>query len=271
MSADPVHDLPVLADLLREVASDEILARFGAVASQHKADGSLVTAADLAVQQRLGDALAARYPTIPLLGEEMERAEQVRLLGAGDAAVWCLDPLDGTSNFACGYPGFAISLALVRGGRVDLGLVLDPVRDDCFSACRGGGATLNGAPIAPFAPHDRLGECIAAVDLKRVPPARIADLFAPGSFRSQRNLGSVALDWCWLAAGRFQLYLHGGQGLWDYAAGRLIAQEAGAASHLFPRGSAVPSDAIDLDKRVAVGAATPALLTRWLALIQLPF
>lgn len=267
--ADPSEDLPFLANLLRQVARAEIMARFGTVTSQRKADGSLITAADLAVQQRLGTTLGARYPGIPLLGEEMGRAEQSRLLGSGDAAVWCLDPLDGTSNFACGYPGFAISLALVRGGRVALGLVLDPVRDECFSACHGGGAHLDGVPIAPFAPSDQLGDCIAAVDLKRVPPARMAPLFGPGSFRSQRNLGSVALDWCWLAAGRFQLYLHGGQGLWDYAAGRLIAQEAGAASQLLTRDTGLPCEAIDLDKRIAVGAATPALLARWLAFIDL--
>jgi len=115
-----------------------------------------------------------------------------------------------------------------------------------------------------------VGNSPAMMDLKRLPPERIPALFAPGSFRSQRNLGAVALEWCWLAAGRCQLYLHGGQKLWDYAAGRLIATEAGATSALFdPRGTQ-PDDQLTLDKRTAIAAATPALLNDWLNLIQLP-
>jgi myo-inositol-1(or 4)-monophosphatase len=261
-------DLSTLARLLRTVAGDEIMPRWRHAESSSKADGSLVTEADLAVQDRLTRVLAERWPEIPLLGEEMEPSEQARVLDGGTC--WCLDPLDGTSNYTCGYPGFAISLALIQSGRIELGLVLDPLRDECFMARRGSGAWCDGSPLRPFAPGERLRDCIAVVDFKRLPPERIPALFREGSFRSQRNLGAIALEWCWLAAGRFQLYLHGGQRLWDWSAGRLIAEEAGIASALFARDGAEPLAGIGLEKRVAVAAATPRLMAHWRDFIGLP-
>ena len=271
MNAKPdATDLDPLASLLRAVARDEILPRFRHTSASAKADGSLVTEADLATQQSLLASCRERYPDIPMLGEEMSAAEQQRLVGDGSSTFWCLDPLDGTSNFACGFPGFSISLALIRGGTAELALILDPVRDECFTAAVGRGACLNGEPIRPYAPGEALADCLAMVDFKRLPPERIARLFSSESFRSQRNLGSVALDWCWLAAGRFQLYLHGGQKLWDYAAGRLIADEAGVVSSLLAPNSDQPLSGIGLDKRTAIAAANQGLFERWLGLIDPP-
>lgn len=261
-------ELDQICGVLRHAAKTEILPRFRHVASREKADGSLVTEADLATQSAIAAALAIATPSVPLLAEEMDRDEQVRRLGDADTGVWCLDPLDGTSNFACGFPLFAISLALIRGGQVTTGAVLDPVRDECFCAERGVGAFLNGEPIAMTPAPGRLKDSVAAVDLKRLGPADLVRLGAAAPYRSQRSLGCVALEWCWLAAGRFQLYLHGGQRLWDYAAGRLIATEAGVASLLFDPvpGTAVLSTAggLSLDPRMAVAAADEALLGDWL-------
>jgi myo-inositol-1(or 4)-monophosphatase len=260
---------PVIA-LLRETAAKEILPRFRRVRSDRKPDGSLVTEADLAVQRRITGGMARAFPGVPLLGEEMTAAEQERLLGEGGHAVWVLDPLDGTSNYACGFEGFAISLALIEGGVPVLGAILDPVRDQCFHASRGGGAYLDGEPIHPFAPGPELSDCLAMLDLKRLPPERVPALLRRGGFRSQRNLGAVALEWCWLAAGRFQLYLHGGQKLWDYAAGRLIASEAGVPSRLYRAFGTEPAEGLDLGTRLAVAAANPDLMERWVDFIQLP-
>jgi myo-inositol-1(or 4)-monophosphatase len=289
-AAAQLPSLDSLSELLRAAAAAEIMPRFRRTAFRDKADGSLVTDADLAMQQRVAETLAARWPEIPLLGEEMEAEHRARLFaatatgtdragrgstedapsGTQQGAFWCLDPLDGTSNFTCGFPGFGVSLALVRGGRVELGVVFDPLRDECFAARRGGGAWCNGEPIAPFAPGAALKDCIAIIDLKRLPVSRLGSLLAPGSFRSQRNLGAVALEWCWLAAGRFQLYLHGGQSLWDYAAGELIAAEAGVATALFAPDGIEPVEFVTLDKRVAVAAATPDLMALWQGVIHLP-
>jgi myo-inositol-1(or 4)-monophosphatase len=259
-----------LAHLLRETAALEILPRLRRATLSHKADGTLVTETDLAVQSRIRAALARDFPDLPLLGEEMSAAEQESLLTSAQRGVWVLDPLDGTSNYACGYPGFAISLALVEGGVPVLGVVLDPVRDECFHASRGGGAFLDGQPIRPYAPSPNLEDCLASIDLKRIPPGRVPALLRPGGFRSQRNLGAVALEWCWLASGRFQLYLHGGQKLWDYAAGRLIATEAGIPSRLYQPDGTAPAEGLALGQRLAVAAANPDLLAAWLDFIALP-
>jgi myo-inositol-1(or 4)-monophosphatase len=268
---DMTPDLDWTCRMLRTAAAAEILPRFRHIASREKADGSLVTEADLATQAAIAAELAIATPQIPLLAEEMDRDEQVRRLADAETGVWCLDPLDGTSNFACGFPLFAISLALIRGGEVTVGAVLDPIRDECFCAGPGLGAFLNGQPIRLPPDPRRLKDSIAAVDLKRLDPATLVRLGAAAPYRSQRSLGCVALEWCWLAAGRFQLYLHGGQRLWDYAAGRLIAAEAGAASHLYEQttGGDAPSPAqgLSLDPRRAVAAADEALLDDWLGWI----
>lgn len=259
-----------LARLLRETAAAEILPRLRLASLDRKSDGSLVTETDVAVQTRIRTALAEDFPDLPLLGEEMTAEEQHALLACAERGVWVLDPLDGTSNYACGYPGFSTSLALIRGGEPVLGLVLDPVRDECFHATRGGGAFLDGQPLRPFAPSRELRDSLAAIDFKRLPPERVPALLAPGGFRSQRNLGSVALEWCWLAAGRFQLYLHGGQKLWDYAAGRLIASEAGVSSHLYRPYGTAPAEELGLGERLAVAAADAPLLAAWLDFVRLP-
>jgi len=262
-------ELDQICRVLRSAAQAEILPRFRHVGSREKADGSLVTEADLATQNAIAAELALATPKIPLLGEEMDREEQVRRLADAQTGVWCLDPLDGTSNFACGFPVFAISLALIHGGKVTLGAVLDPLRGECFCAELGVGAFLNGEPLRLGPGPRRLKDAIAAVDLKRLAPAELVRLGAGAPYRSHRSLGCVALEWCWLAAGRFQVYLHGGQRLWDYAAGRLIATEAGGVSRLFESasGGQGSGEALSLEPRRAVAAADPGLLADWLGWI----
>lgn len=267
-----------LTELVREVARVEILAHFGRTGARSKDDGSLLTDVDLAVQQRLIEALAEATPGIPVLGEEMTKRQREAVLTgstseteARSGRFWVLDPLDGTSNFACGFPAFSVSLALFQGGRAELGLIYDPVRDECFTGRRGQGARLNGQAIATGAPSERLEDAIALLDFKRIPPARVPHLLRKGAFRSQRNIGSVALDWCWLAAGRAQVYLHGGQRLWDYAAGRLIATEAGALVRLLEPGTGETAEEPSLEPRLALAAANASLFERWSAFVALPW
>jgi len=266
MTATP--DLQALGDLVRETADAEIMPRFGRVAAAGKADGSVVTAADLAAQSRIQAALQGLYPDIPLLAEEMTAVEQEAVLARSERGAWCLDPLDGTSNFAAGFPFFALSLAWLVAGRVELGLVYDPVRRELFSARHGGGAALNGAPLLLAREGATLAAAIALVDFKRLPPSLGARLATAPPFRSQRNLGSTALDWCWLAAGRADLYAHGGQRLWDYAGGALVFAEAGGAPCLLDRWDGDCRNDLTLRKRIAVGAAHPALQAEWLAWLR---
>ena len=213
---------------VRRVAVDEVMPRFLNVAHQRKADGSLFTAADLAAQEALERALHAIHPA-PVVAEEMTREQQAEGWLAGEGEVWCVDPIDGTSNFVYGLPYFAISVALMQGGRSVLGAVYAPVTDEMFCAERGQGAYLNGEqlPIRTQVPHIR--NAMANVDFKRLSTQLAAQLASSPPYRSQRNYGAGTLEWCYLAAGRFDLYLHGGQKLWDYAAGSLILEEAGGS------------------------------------------
>lgn len=248
---------------LRVAGREELLPRFhGPLNIQEKSDGSLVTSADHAVDTRLRKRLDELSPGVPVLSEEQARGAQEAILSS-DHAFWLLDPLDGTTNFAGGMPFFAISLALVDGNGVAFGATYDPVRDELFSAARGAGFKLDGAtPLKrQSGSHEDLAECTALVDYKRLSRPVATALATNPPYRSQRNLGACALEWAWLAAGRADLYLHGGQALWDSAAGTLMLTEAGG-QHTDLRGD--PIFRRSLAKPSAVAGRTPELHGRWL-------
>ncbi len=225
-----VPDITLLQQIVVNAAREELAPRFTQVIRHDKADGSFITAADLAMQQRIQTALQQRWPDYAFLGEEMAETEQLALLQNSSQPLWCLDPLDGTSNFAAHIPFFSVSLALIVKGEVVLGIIYDPMRDECFSAIKGQGASLNGQPLGQLQSHSSLAKATALVDLKRLPSALQTRLIQQPPYSSQRSFGSVALDWCWIAAGRCHVYLHGKQRLWDYAAGQLILSESGGQS-----------------------------------------
>ncbi len=261
-------DLDQIERLVREAAADELMPRFASVSTQLKADGSVITAADLAMQTRLQAELAGRWPAFVLLGEEMAEEEQRGLLATGDTGLWCLDPLDGTGNFAAGIPFFAVSLALIAGGDVQAAVVYDPSRDECFSALKGQGARLNGRPLHTSPSPATLQESMAMVDFKRLPEPLIRAIAGRAPYRSQRSFGSVALDWCWIAGGRCHVYLHGGQKLWDYAAGSLVMREAGAVGGLLADFGGEWVTRFSLEPRIAVAATHEGLLQQWRGWIQ---
>lgn len=252
--------LEALAQIVKTAAREELLPRFAGSERRFKADGSVVTEADLAMQRRLAEELAAFAPRYRLLGEEMDAAEQESLLAAGDGGLWCLDPLDGTRNFAGGIPYFCVSLGLLVGREPVLGLVYDPVRDECFAAEAGRGASLNGRPLRCRPAGLELRRVIGVVDFKRLPAGLAQALALRPPYGSQRYFGSGALEWAWLAAGRFQVYLHGRQKLWDYAAGALILAEAGGFSASLEGG---PVFTPALQPRSAVAACDAALFREW--------
>jgi len=220
-------ELEKIAKILKDAADEEILPRFAEVARTHKADGSIVTAADLSMQKRVAEELQSHWPEYIFLGEEMPEAQQQALWNQGAGGIWCLDPLDGTSNFASGIPFFSVALSLFIDREPVLGMVFDPLRNEVFSAEKGAGAWLNGVRLTSDVPHLPLQRCIGVVDFKRLPNHLRRVLGETPPYGSQRNFGSSALEWCWLAADRFHVYVHGGQKLWDYAAGTLILKEAG--------------------------------------------
>jgi myo-inositol-1(or 4)-monophosphatase len=221
-----------VAAAVREVAHAEVMPRFRAAGRVRKADGSIVTEADVAAQSALAARLARIAPE-PMVGEEMTQAERDAALADGGGSFWCVDPVDGTSNFANGIPFFAVSVALFASGRPALGVVYNPATDELFHAARGGGAWLGDErlPLRPGATV--LAEAIAGADLKRLPPPLAASLASRAPCHSQRNFGASALEWCYLAAGRLDVYVHGNQQPWDYAAGSLILEEAGGCHAAF--------------------------------------
>ncbi len=256
-------DISKIREILVSAAHAVLLPGFNRVSHTRKADGSVLTEADLAMQDRIAAALLELWPETVFLGEEMQSAEQQRLIRSR-RPVWCLDPLDGTSNFASGIPYFCVSLALFEQGEVRLGMVYDPVRDECFAAHAGQGATLNGAQLQLAATGLELSSSIALVDFKRLEKGLAQRLVREMPYASQRSFGSVALDWCWLAAGRCHVYLHGRSNVWDYAAGEHIFRAAGGHACTLD-GEAVFTQT--LAARSAVAAVDHHLFgawTRWL-------
>ena len=225
--------LQKLESLIKLHASEQIMPRYNQVAYSLKKDGSLVTEADSAMQDAMITSLQENWSEFVVLGEEMTEEEQQEQLDSDAKGLWVLDPLDGTSNFASGVPIFSVSIALVKNNEVVLGIIYDPNRDEVFSAIKGEGAWLNGNPLICNTERELLSQCTAQIDFKRLKPEMRVCLSRQHPYASQRNFGSGALDWCWLAAARSQVYIHGGQKLWDYVAGQLIFSEAGGYAKTF--------------------------------------
>jgi len=256
-------DTSKLIAIIQNIAKQELLPRFTKVTHSHKADGSIVTEADIAAQQQITTTLKEHWPDFVLLGEEMTTEEQTQLLFS-DQPVWCLDPLDGTSNFAAGIPYFAVSLSLIYQSEVILGLVYDPIRDECFFARKSADNSLSGhfndKPFTPNQSDIKLANATAIIDFKRLTNDLATRIVTERPFSSQRNFGASALDWCWLAIGRGHVYLHGNQNLWDYSAGELIFNAAGGIA-LTLEGEPIYKKAIV--KRSVVAAINKDLFDEW--------
>lgn len=253
-------ELARLRDIVRRAAREELLPRFTVCQRHEKADGSTVTEADFALQHRLQHELAQHWPGYAFLSEEMTAHQQQQLMQHAETGLWCLDPLDGTTNFAAGIPFFGVSLALLAAGAAHAAIVYDPIRDEIFSACKGQGAWLNGERLIARPEQRSLRQCVAVVDFKRLSAPLAASLARQPPYLSQRNFGSTVLEWCWLAAGRFHLYLHGGQKLWDYAAGSLILSETGGLALTL---NGTPVGCADLQPSSVVAALDERLFQEW--------
>lgn len=249
----------IIPNIVKKAAIEELLPRFTTVSAELKSDGSIVTEADLSMQNRLQKELLDVFPDTTLLSEEMSIDEQRAALDSGQA-VWCLDPLDGTSNFAAGIPYFAVSLSLIQNNEVIMGLVYDPVRDECFYADKNTPAMLNNNKLELVDDIKDISRAIAVVDLKRLESKLSIRLVQEQPFASQRNFGASALDWCWLAINRGQLYLHGKQNIWDYSAGHFIFQKAGGVSSTL-EGESVFNN--KLEGRSVVAAVNKFLFENW--------
>lgn len=253
-------DLNKLSQLISTAAKQELLPRFKNCRVTLKDDGSFITEADIAMQNHLQSELKKQWPEYDFFAEEMPIDEMENFFAKNSQGFWCLDPIDGTSNFSSGLPYFSVSLALIKNAEIKLGIVYDPIRDECFSAISGKGAWLNGQQLKVSQNHVPLRKAIALVDIKRLKPDLRQRLVLHPPYHSQRSLGSVALDWCWLASERVHVYLHGKMMLWDYAAGLLVAQESGCLTMGL---DGLPVYQPGLQVRQAMGAVENSIYKEW--------
>lgn len=245
-------------EAVRRVAADEIMPRYRSVVATRKDDGSLVTEADFASQRALVR-LLTKIEAVPVMGEEMTREAQEEIL-ARAPRFWCVDPIDGTSNFANGVPYFAVSVALIQGGNPILGTTYHPVADEVFYAVRGAGAWVNHRPLRLDPAGPPLAGAHAEVSVRREAKGLRSALKRERPYARRRVSGSSTLSWCDLAAGRIDAMVSSGQKMWDYAAGCLILEEAGGAL------STLESDDFWTTPpwiRSVVAARSPQLLAEW--------
>lgn len=188
----------------------------------------LVTDADRASERLIGERLRAAFPDHRIVGEEGIASQAGGQTSTG--FVWVVDPLDGTTNYAHGYPHFAVSIGLVHGDDVVLGVVYDPMRDELFEAVAGEGTRLNGAPMRVSTVDAPIRSLLAtgfSYDLDE----RAAQLALWSELQSQvqgiRRDGAAALNLCYVAAGRLEGFWERPLQPWDMAAGSLIVTEAG--------------------------------------------
>lgn len=248
-----------LQDGIIALAKTEVLARFEKVSAEEKQDGSLLTEADTEMQRKTQAFLEQNWPEYAFLGEESPTETQEEAMQSENGC-WILDPVDGTSNFAIGVPFYSVSLGLMVQGKMIAGLVYDPSRDEIFAARVGQGATLNGKTLTASTPKQTLKQTSAIIDFKRLSGEMATKIAVEIPYSSQRSFGSVCLDWCWIAAGRGQIYLHGAQNIWDYAAGWLVLQEAGGYSCTLDNETVLTPKVI---KRSAVAATSEELFKQW--------
>jgi len=201
--------------------------------TDYKHQTELVTHADVMADEFITGAIRKRFPHHRILSEEtmpdLSQAEEL------DTPLWIIDPIDGTVNYAYGHPQVAVSIAYAEKGQVQAGIVHAPFSDETFRATKGKGATLNGKPIQ----HSGATEPRQSLFATGFPYTK--DKLEPlvnrlnamiHQCRDLRRIGSAALDICWVACGRLDIYYET-VSPWDFAAARLIAREAGATAGHF--------------------------------------
>jgi myo-inositol-1(or 4)-monophosphatase len=209
----------------------------------------MVTEMDRASEVLITEGLLGARPEDGILGEE-----GVDIAGTSPVR-WVVDPLDGTTNYLYGFPGFNVSIAAEVEGRSVVGVVYDVVRDELFSAVRGRGATRDGQPIRPSGAqalgHALVGTGFSYEPDRRRRQAEVLVALLP-RVRDVRRQGAAALDLCSVACGRLDAYYERGLAAWDLAAGGLIATEAGATVTDFDGGEARAGSVVAASPDLAV-------------------
>ena len=202
--------------------------RIDSIPVERKARGDYVSEIDKACEEVIRAELSRRYPDHEILGEEGGKSGGK---GGDGENIWLIDPIDGTSNYLHGIPHYAISIALSVKGRIEHGVVYDPVRDELFAASRGQGTTLNNRRVR-VSGRSALSTAVLGAAFpfrsRRLMPAYMEmfnSLF--GQCEDVRRAGAASLDLAYVACGRLDGYWELALKPWDTAAGALLVQEAG--------------------------------------------
>lgn len=224
MSETPASSfVPPMQEIARE-AGELLMSYFGKVDIEYKGEVDLVTKADREAETLIVRRIRERWPGHDITGEEGTSTH------TGSEFRWYIDPLDGTTNFAHGYPVFCVSIAVEKDGERVAGVIFDPTRNELFSAELGGGAEMNDRDMKVSRTRT-LGESIIATGFpskKRHMNPNI-HFYHHITMRSHgvRRAGSAALDLAYTACGRYDGYWEFNLNPWDTAAGVLMVQEAG--------------------------------------------
>lgn len=215
-------------------AGGDVVARYWreGVAIRSKESYNLVSDADVESERQIVAVLREAFPDHTLLGEEGQAGTNPEADLTTAEHLWIVDPLDGTNNFAHGIDHFAVSVAYYQQGRPHTGVVYQPIKQDWFVAVRGQGATLNGSPLQ-VAAATRLEEVLVAVGFYYDRGRMMQQTLKAIEHLFQRNIhgirrfGTASLDLAQVAMGRFGVFFEYELAPWDWAAGRLLVEEAG--------------------------------------------
>ena len=227
MKSSNSHDfVPAMADIAREAGALLMDYFQQHVKVEYKGEADLVTVADRKSESLIRDRISQHWPSHDILGEEGG------LKDTGSEYRWYVDPLDGTTNFAHGFPVFCVSMALEYRGKRIAGVVYDPTRDELFAAEAGSGAYLNQKRIR-VSKTVNLGECLVATGFPSHKRHKHPNIFFYHQItlhtHGVRRAGSAALDLCCVASGRFDGFWEFNLNPWDTAAGVLLVEEAGGS------------------------------------------
>jgi len=227
-SSNPESFIPAMSAIAREAGALLMQYFHQGLKIEYKGDADLVTAADRASEALIRERVSKQFPSHDVMGEEQGLKDR------GSEYRWYVDPLDGTTNFAHGYPVFAVSMALEHRSRDTeariAGVVYDPTRGELFSAEKGSGAQLDGKPIH-VSKMAQLKECLLATGFPSHKRHKNPNIFFYHQITLKthgvRRAGSAALDLCNVACGRFDGFWEFNLNPWDTAAGVLLIEEAG--------------------------------------------
>ncbi|MBI3839596.1 MAG: inositol monophosphatase [Planctomycetia bacterium] len=257
---DSVPDYLTLCQQAARAGGQALLDWMGRFGVREKGPSDLVTEADWASQEAIRAVLLTAFPQHGFISEEGDAN-----FNSAAEYCWVVDPLDGTTNYVRQLPHYSVSVALLQRGRPIVGVVLDPVHDECFTAVESQGARLNGRLIHTSQVQDLSQALVAASFSAKVEAGSTEiDQFIAAllSCQAVRRTGSAALNLCYVAAGRLDAFWAMSTKAWDVAAGVLLVLEAGGVVSRLDGGPF----ALDLPHPVA--GATPELQKRFRILMQ---